>query len=390
MDPTKILVVDDEPDVELLIRQKFAKQIKSHEIEFIFVTNGAEALKAIYQHPEIHVILTDINMPEMDGLVLLSHLQDLNRIFKTVIISAYGDMTNIRKAMSRGASDFITKPIDFKDLEVTIFNAIEQCMMLKKALEAQQMLSHLEKELTIASQIQQSMIPHYFDPFPGIRSFEIYGIMIPATQVGGDFFDFFPLDEHRLGFVIGDVSGKGVPAALFMTMCRTVIRATALKAASPEVCLEEANRLLCMDNEACMFVTTFYGIYHLQSGLIECTNAGHNPPILLKADGTQTFIARNQGVPLGIVPNYDYQHQQLTLQNGDCLILYTDGMIEARDPQQNDYGEKRFLQAIADWTPGPLPSLTTHLLDRLAQFTKGTPPFDDIALFCLRQVSLQL
>ncbi len=386
MNTTKILVVDDEPDIELLIRQKFAKQLKSKEIEFIFVPNGTEALKAIYQDQDIHIILTDINMPEMDGLVLLSHLQDLNRIFKTVIISAYGDMSNIRKAMNRGASDFITKPINFRDLEVTIFNAIEQCVTLKNAMEAQKTLAQLERELTIASSIQQSIIPHYFDPFPSVRTFEIYGNMIPATQVGGDFFDFFPLDHERLGFVIGDVSGKGIPAALFMAMCRVIIRATALNATSPEACLAEANRLLCMDNEACMFVTAFYGIYHVQSGHIDCANAGHNPPILLKSDGTQLLIARNEGVPLGILSTYVYQNHHLSLHKEDCLILYTDGIIEARNSQGEEYGEQRFFQDISNWMPGTLPTLTAHLLEHLAQFTQGTPPFDDVALLCIRQL----
>jgi sigma-B regulation protein RsbU (phosphoserine phosphatase) len=386
MNTTKILVVDDEPDIELLIRQKFAKQLKSKEIEFIFASNGTEALKALYQDQEIHIILTDINMPEMDGLALLSHLPDLHRIFKTVIISAYGDMSNIRKAMNRGASDFITKPINFGDLEVTIFNAVEQCMTLQKAMEAQKTLLQLERELVIANSIQQSIIPHHFNPFPNVRTFEIYGNMIPATQVGGDFFDFFPLDQERLGFVIGDVSGKGIPAALFMAMCRVIIRATALNTISPERCLAEANRMLCMDNEACMFVTAFYGIYYLHSGHIDCANAGHNSPILLKSDGTQTMIERNQGVPLGILPTYVYQNHQLTLQKGDCLILYTDGIIEARNSLGEDYGEQRFAQDIRSWKPGPLPTLTTHLLEHLAQFTQGTAPFDDVALLCIRHL----
>lgn len=386
MKTTKILVVDDEPDIELLIRQKFAKQIKSKELEFLFVSNGTAALNVLYRDQEIHIILTDINMPEMDGLVLLSHLQDFNRIFKTVIISAYGDMSNIRKAMNCGASDFITKPIDFKDLETTIFYAIEQYIALKKAIEDQQTLSNLQSELAIAGSIQKSIIPHQFNPFPKVHSFEIYGTMIPATQVGGDFFDFFPLDEQRLGFVIGDVSGKGIPAALFMSMTRVIIRATALKASSPEECLVEANRLLCVDNEACMFVTAFYGIYHVDSGLIECANAGHNPPILLKSNDGETMIGRNQGVPLGILPDYIYTKNQLMLQKEDTLILYTDGMIEARNSQQDAYGEQRFTQDIEEWTPGPLPTLTTHLLDHLAKFTQETPPFDDVALLCIRQL----
>jgi sigma-B regulation protein RsbU (phosphoserine phosphatase) len=386
MATTKILVVDDEPDIELLIQQKFAKQLKTKEIEFVFASNGSEALKALYQDPEIHVILTDINMPEMDGLVLLSHLQDLNRIFKAVIISAYGDMSNIRKAMTRGATDFITKPIDFKDLEVTIFNAIEQCITLKKSLEAQKLLSDLEKELEIASNIQQSVIPHHFDPFPSNHTFEIYGTMIPAKQIGGDFFDFFPLDQNRLGFVIADVSGKGIPAAFFMSMSRVILRATAQKEFSPEKCLEEANHLLCMDNDACMFVTTFYGIYHIQTGLVECANAGHTPPYLLKADGTMTMITRNEGIPLGIMHPYSYIRYQFALDKGDCLILYTDGMIEACNSQNETYGEERFAHSIREWTSGPLPTLTTHLLVRLAQFTQGTPSFDDEALLCLKRL----
>lgn len=388
---TKILVVDDEPDIELLIRQKFAKQLKTKEIEFVFASNGTEALKALYRDPEIHVILTDINMPEMDGLTLLSHLQDLSRIFKAVIISAYGDMSNIRKAMSRGASDFITKPIDFKDLEVTIFNAIDQCLTLKKAVEAQQALDDIEKELAIAGNIQRSIIPHRFDPFPDNHSFEIYGEMVPAKYVGGDFFDFFPLDEERLGFVIADVSGKGVPAAFFMAMSRVIIRGIAQRTSSPEQCLEEANRILSSDNEECMYVTAFYGVYYIQSGLIECANAGHPPPYLLKADGTKTMIARNEGVPLGIpgdsFPKTPFIKRQLTLDKGDCLILYTDGMIESRNPQEELYGEERFAQDISDWTPGPLPTLTAHLLNRLAQFTQGTTNTDDVALLCLKRLS---
>ena len=387
MTATKILVVDDEPDVELLIRQKFAKQLKSKEIEFVFASNGTEALKALYQDQEIHIILTDINMPDMDGLVLLSHLPDLNRIFKTVIISAYGDMSNIRKAMNRGASDFITKPIDFKDLETTVFNAIEQCLTLNKTMESQKMLLDQEKELVIARTIQQSVIPYHFDPFPGNQSFEIFGTIIPTSRVGGDFIDFFPLDDKRLGFVIADVSGKGFPAAFFMAISRATIRATAQNTPSPVKCLEESNRLLCMDNEASMFATTFYGIYHIETGLVECANAGYFPSSLLKADGTLTTNACGEGLPLGILHPFSYTTIQFTLNPGDCLILFTDGLIQANNPQNEPYGQERFIRDLHDWAPGPLSTLMSHLLARLTQFTQETKNFDDIAILCLRRLS---
>ena len=185
---TKILVVDDEEDVELLIRQKFSKQLKSKELEFIFASNGIEALQTLFKDPEINIILADINMPEMDGLTLLSHLPELKRIFKAIIISAYGDMSNIRKAMNNGACDFITKPIDFKDLEITITNAIEQYTSSQRALEAENRLSDIERELHIAYTIQQSIIPHEFSPFPDNSNFSLLGKMIPAKEVGGDFF----------------------------------------------------------------------------------------------------------------------------------------------------------------------------------------------------------
>ncbi|MCE2982158.1 MAG: SpoIIE family protein phosphatase [Parachlamydia sp.] len=384
----KILVVDDEPDVELLIRQRFAKQLKSKELEFIFASNGTEALKTLHQDKEIHVILTDINMPEMDGLVLLSHLPELKRIFKAVIISAYGDMSNIRKAMNRGACDFITKPIDFNDLEITIFNAIEQCITLKKAVEAQAVLSDLEKELIIAANIQQASIPHLV-PFPTSRSFEIMGQMIPAKHVGGDFYDFFKIDSERLGFLIADVSGKGIPAALFMSMSRAIIRTVAQVASSPQECLIEANRILCLDNDACMFVTAFYGIFNIHTGEVECANAGHNPPIILRSAGEIELVMRNQGIPLGVSETSAYQLYHLNLNPNECMILYTDGITEAMNSHHELYTEERFIESIRRWKSGPLITLIDHILSDLNQFTDGASHSDDVTLLGLYKNGIQ-
>lgn len=383
---TKILVVDDEPDIELLIKQKFAKHVKSKELEFIFAANGFEALKALHQDQDINIILTDINMPEMDGLALLAHLPEFKRIFKAIIISAYGDMSNIRKAMNRGACDFVTKPIDFKDLEITIFNAIEQCLTLKRAIEAQSLLSDLEKELTIARNIQQSIIPHYFKPFLDHDNLELLGTMIPARQVGGDFFDFFLLDPYRLGFVIADVSGKGVPAALFMAMSRAVIRTVAQRASSSEECLKEANRILCIDNDTCMFVTAFYGIYDTRTKQFECSNAGHNPPYILGSDHSLKEIARYEGTPLGVSEGSTYTKHQFSLNKGDYFILYTDGITEASNNKHELYSEEKFQESLKNWQSGSLSSLLKYILDELHQFTAGAIASDDITLLCMKQI----
>ncbi len=382
---TKILVVDDEEDVEILIRQKFSKQLKTKELEFLFASNGIEALKTLVQNQDINIILTDLNMPEMDGLTLLSHLPELKRLFKAIIISAYGDMSNIRKAMNRGACDFITKPIDFNDLEITITNAIDQYTSLKRAMEAESRLSDLEKELLIAYKIQQAIIPHNFNPFPENRNFEILGKMIPKKEVGGDFFDFFPLEENKLAFLIADVSGKSISAALFMAMTRAIIRTVSMHSDSPEKCMAEANRILCVDNDACMFVTTFYGILEITTGHVLCANAGHNPPYILRANHSIQEIARNEGIPLGVSESTVYTQHNFTLEKGDSLILYTDGITEAMNSRKDLYTEKRFIESIKRWPSSQLSTLINHILDDLKMFTGDNPNEDDITLLCIKR-----
>src|SRR5947209_3065205 len=235
--PFKVLIVDDEPDLELLIKQRFRKRIRDGEFEFVFAQNGEEALIKLKEDPALDIVMSDINMPVMDGLTLLSRLTDINRIFKTVIVSAYGDMQNIRTAMNRGAYDFLVKPIDFQDFEVTLNKTIQELESIKAGLRAREELTAIQHELSVAARIQQSILPRVFPPFPLRTDFEIYAKMSPAGEVGGDFYDFFLIDKDRLGFVIGDVSGKGVPAAILMAVCRTLLKATAMQSDSAGECL---------------------------------------------------------------------------------------------------------------------------------------------------------
>src|SRR5258707_3054996 len=154
--PVKMMVVDDEPDLESLIRQRFRKQIRENEYEFVFAQNGLEALQRLDEHPETSMILSDINMPEMDGLTLLQKLSELNNpALKAVIVSAYGDMENIRTAMNRGAFDFVTKPIDFADLEVTINKTLQHLEIVKQSLAEHEQLIAVQRDLSIATRIQQ-------------------------------------------------------------------------------------------------------------------------------------------------------------------------------------------------------------------------------------------
>jgi sigma-B regulation protein RsbU (phosphoserine phosphatase) len=243
-------------------------------------------------------------MPVMDGLALLSRLGDLDLLLKSVIVSAYGDMENIRTAMNRGAFDFVTKPINLQDLETTIKKALNEMHTLKEALESRNQLMAIQQELDVARNIQQSIVPGTFLPFPNREEFEIFGSMNAAREVGGDFFDFFFIDDYRLGFVIGDVYGKGVPEALFMAVSRTLLKATALEGFPPGVCMNRVNGLLYSESVATMFVTIFYGILNTKNGELEYCNGGHNPPYIIRKDGNIEALDLTGGLVVGALPKF--------------------------------------------------------------------------------------
>src|SRR5690242_19681028 len=201
---SKVLIVDDEADVEMLITQAFKR--RGQEFEFIFARNGREALELFDEDEDLDLVVTDINMPVMDGLALLGALNERNgRVMRTVVLSAYGDMHNIRTAMNRGAFDFLTKPIDFRDFETTLRRTREAIDAARAGLEARTQLVALQRELEIAARIQESILPR--ELFPGRKEFDMWAEMRPARQVGGDLYDFFALDDRRVGLLIGDVAG---------------------------------------------------------------------------------------------------------------------------------------------------------------------------------------
>ena len=257
-DAYRILVVDDEPDVEPLVLQRMRRSIRSGQYQFVFAQNGVEALQKLEQDSDIDMVLSDINMPQMDGLSLLERIPDVAPDTRSVIISAYGDMKNIRAAMNRGAFDFVTKPLDFDDLRVTIERTLNNLTAWREAESSRVRLAAIENELDVASKMQQSILP---TEFPSTDSYEVFGNMEPAREVGGDFFDIFNLENGRVGLAIADVSGKGVPAALFMMASRTLLKGSAIGLNDPGKVLQEVNDLLYDDNDAMMFVTVFYAVY---------------------------------------------------------------------------------------------------------------------------------
>jgi phosphoserine phosphatase RsbU/P len=381
-----ILVVDDEPDVRVLMEQKFRRQLREEKFRLKFAGDGVEALEVLEASDDVAMVLTDINMPRMDGLTLLDEIKKLETNgLKTVVVSAYGDIANIRVAMNRGAFDFVTKPIDFGDLELTIQKTLEEIHRLRTALEAQTQLSSLQYDLSTAARIQQKIIPKVFPPFPDKTQIDIYASMEAAKDVGGDFYDYFFIDNERLAFLIGDVSGKGVPAAIYMAICRTMLRAVASQVADPGECLRRVNRMLIPDSDITTFVTVFYGVLNIRTGSVKYCNGGHDLPLILRADGSVDTPDDTQGLLLGKFEPIDFETERVTLNKGDIMVLTTDGVSEAMNAAGDMYtteGLEETLKAIGG-SKSPK-EVTEKVIASVKKFVNGHEQSDDITMLMVQ------
>ena len=386
--PVKILSVDDEMDLELLLTQYFRRKIRKGEYEFVFAHNGLEALTMMVKHPDIEIILSDINMPEMDGLTLLAKVNEMrNPALKVIMVSAYGDMGNIRQAMNNGAFDFATKPIDLDDLSVTNEKAIDQINYVHQMQKEHSQLESLKGDLAIASEIQQAILPRVFPPFPEIADkLDIAASMTPAKDVGGDFYDLFRIDDERIGFVIADVSGKGIPAAIFMAVSRTLIRATGVRGGSPAECIAYSNKLLAAESVDCMFVTVFYGIININTGEINYCNAGHNPPYVLKHDGKVEPLPTMGDCMVGAIDGLPYHEATLQLEKGDALVMYTDGVTEAMNIDYQQFGEERLEETLEDVAMHNCQEMVDAIKSDVAAFAGEAEQSDDITVLTLKRL----
>ena len=386
--PIKILSVDDENDLELLLTQYFRRKIRKGEYDFHFAHNGLEALTMLLKEKDFDIILSDINMPEMDGLTLLTKINEMqNPALKCIMVSAYGDMGNIRQAMNNGAFDFATKPIDLDDLSVTIEKAIEQIHYIKEMQKEHNELTGIKGDLAVAREIQQAILPRIFPPFPEeANTLDIAADMNAAKDVGGDFYDFFRIDNDRIGFTIADVSGKGVPAAIFMAVARTLIRATGIRGVSPAECMTYINALLSQESVNYMFVTVFYGIYNIRTGEVTYSNAGHNPPYLMKADGSVEELPLSKDIVAGAIDDYEFTEDTLKLEKGDTLLLFTDGVTEAIDKDEKDYGDERLRKLLSQSTKLSCLEIVDKVKADVKAFVGEAEQSDDITLLALKRL----
>jgi len=253
---------------------------------------------------------------------------------------------------------------------------------LRQALKHKTELLSLQQELEIASRMQLSILPQ---AFPDMATLDVAARMIPAKEVGGDFYDFFLIDERRAAFVVADVSGKGIPAAFFMMIARTLLKATALHLISPQHTLARLNDLLSRENEQMMFVTLFYGVVDLQTGDLRYANAGHNPPVLIRPDGRAEMLPQLEGMAVAVFPGVDFAEGSLRLEPGEALALYTDGVTEAFDAGGGMFGNDRLMETARAAGGSTAAETVDRLFVAVQGFAAGVPASDDITALVLRR-----
>ena len=378
----RILVVDDEPDLEPLIKQMFRPNIRSGEYTFQFAKDGEEALELLTGQGGFEMLITDINMPNMDGITLLGHTRRTDPSIRSVVVSAYGDMRNIRAAMNEGAFDFITKPVDLSDLQITIERTQAHVKEWQEANSSKEQLQSIRNELQMASNMQQAILP---TQFPQNDNYDVYGSMLPARNVGGDFFDIIHLDGERLGLAVADVSDKGVQAAMFMMSSRTLLKGAAIGMHSPDLVLNEVNNLLHADNKTIMFVTVLYAVYDPRSGELIYANGGHCSPMMVHADGSCTDLPQTGGVVLGLAPQIEYNQASTILKPGDTVIMYSDGVSEATNSEGDDFGTEGIAGLFEGRPPTGAREANEAILEAVNIFTRGAPQSDDITCLALHR-----
>jgi sigma-B regulation protein RsbU (phosphoserine phosphatase) len=291
--------------------------------------------------------------------------------------------------LSLRESIFWEELIPYPGVARNLLNVLSERMRVNNDMILERMkdrlaLEHLHRELAIAHNIQLSMLPPGERLFPDRTEVQAHAIIEPAKDVGGDFYDAFFASPERIFIAIGDVSGKGVPAALFMARTMTLMRMEAARRRSPAAILEAVNRALCEGNDAGMFVTLFCGILEIETGHFSFANAGHNPPLFLGAGARREFLRVKKGLVAGIMEGSRYPLDTLSLAPGESVLLYTDGVTEALNPAEDLYSETRFLEAVRQGPWDSPRSLVEGVRASIAEFSQGAPQADDITILALR------
>lgn len=383
----RILVVDDNEDNRYTLTLYL--DLEGHR-NIVTANDGEEAIVRLKSEP-FDLVLLDVMMPKVDGYEVLFWLKDQPRLrdLPVIMISALNEINSVIRCIELGAVDYLFKPFNPTLLMARLGATLEK-KQLRDQVNAH--LNRLENELEAARKLQLGMVPHVFPSPTAQWPIDLFAMMEPAREVGGDLYDFFTLPDGRLCFLVGDVSGKGMPAALFMARTKSLVRMAAELMRSGDGGVARAsdiigrvNRELAVNNAAMMFVTMFFAILDLATGQLEFCNAGHNPPYRLKG-GEVVPIEEPRGIVLGVLFGAAHQTGQLLLAPGETIYLFTDGVTEANDAGTALFSEARLEAALRRSAGRTSADLIEGVTAELRTFVGAAKAFDDITMLALRRL----
>jgi len=366
----KILVVDDNKDTVDLLNNYFTGQY-----EFLAAYDGEDALQKFHTAHDISLIITELSLPKTDIVELLHDFKKVTTFHRVIAITMYGDLKNLRIALNEGADDFIVKPFDLGEVAQVIKSSLEKSESSRQNLETSDKFSNISRELSVTGDLQRSILPGNKFSY---KNLDICASNIPANDVGGDFFDFFKINDDTVGVVIADVSGKNVSAAIFMTMSKILIKSFAKINIDPAECIANANRALYEDNHTNMFVTCVYGIIDIPSRNFYFINCGHLSPIMVQKGKYPLFLKSDNNIALGIVENFDFRVHKVQIPKDSYIILYTDGVIEAVNEEDKEYDYYRLNELLAKLEDYSSENIVKAINQDVKNFSANVNQFDDI------------
>ena len=381
-----LLVVDDNEDNRYTLTRRLNREGYKN---LTMAANGREALNKLREQP-FDLVLLDIMMPDMNGYEVLEQVKATPslRDIPIIMISALDEVDSVIRCIELGAEDYLNKPFNPTLLRARVGASLE-----KKRLrdEVRKNFERLSEELDAARALQLAMLPSQFPVCSPSQPVAVHAIMQAAREVGGDLYDCFYAGEHTFCFLVGDVSGKGASAAMFMARARSLVRITVnlwrewrTDEIDPGMLIEAVNRELCQNNDDRMFVTLFLGQIDTSSGVVSFVNAGHPPPHLLSAQGQTTQIEAKPAMPLGVRRQAQYQTRTFTIQPGDALFVCSDGVFEALNDKGDLFSIERLSQLLREANAAEPLEIVRAIKEAVDAFTGTAPRADDVTALALR------
>jgi len=370
----RVLLVDDaKANLDILVEGLKA----DHKLSLAL--NGEMALQIAAKMPP-DLVLLDIMMPGLDGYEVCRRMRQMPETAEVPImfLSSLEEVQNKTRGFEAGANDYLTKPFEMLEVKARVRS------LLKAKAYSDAVKEQIASELRVAREIQMGMLPHDFAPVEQAYGVSFGAILEPAREVGGDLYGVCAAGPDRLVVFLGDVSGKGIPASMFMVRAISLARLLARDIAEPELILARLNDELAADNPSGMFVTFLCAVFEPTSGRLTIANAGHCRPVLLPAGEAPRWAVKNLGTALGFEPGLEFERTELTLHAGSTLILYSDGVSEAFNPQDECYGNERLLSEAGGFAGQSAPAIATSLLQKVRAFAGSAPQSDDIAIMALK------